>query len=143
MAAPAGCLINAKHKEQANIVILSVSCVLGLDEDWSNHWGTSPAIKRYTGADAPYEQWGVVATALGGAGYLMRRCVRAHHLMQAARASSLAEKQWHAAVAWVAPHEVEAAPYYAIRFMTRGAVIGLGAPLLWLAYLHSKHPKHR
>ena len=105
--------------------------------------GPLQAKKQYTRANAPYEQWGVVATALGGAGYLMRSCVRAYHLMQAARATSLADKQWHAAVAWVAPHEVEAAPYYATRFMTRGAVIGLGAPLLWLAYLHSKHPKHR
>lgn len=117
--------------------------MLGSDEDWSSHWGTSAIIKQVTGANAPYEQWGVVATTTGGAAYLTRSFVRAHHLMQAARATSPADKQWHVAVAWAAPHEVEAAAFYAVRFMTRGVVIGLGAPLLWLAYLRMKHTTKR
>jgi hypothetical protein len=121
-----------------------VSCVLGSDEDWSSHWGTSATIKQVTCAGAPYEQWCfVAAAAIGGAAYLTHRFVRAHHLMQAAAATSPAEKQRHVLAAYAAPHEVEAAAWYATRFKTRGAMIRLSAPLLWLAYLGMKHTTKR
>jgi hypothetical protein len=121
-----------------------------------SHWGTSATIKQVTGAGALYdvriyiyEQWGNVAIVTGGTAYLMRSFVQAHHLMQAASATfqlcatSPADKQWQAAVAWATPHEVEAAALYATRFRRRGAVIGLGASLLWLAHLRMKHTKKR
>ena len=147
---PAACLKYSRQRELANITILSVSCVPGSEEeeeeeeeDWSNHWGTSATIKRYTRANAPFEHWGVIATTVGGAVYLTRRFVRAHHLLKAASATTLADKEMHTAFSCAPPHEVKAAALYARRYRVRGAVVGLGVPLLWLAYLRCKHPDSR
>ncbi|CAL8468749.1 g8289 [Coccomyxa elongata] len=52
-----------KHNEPDKVTVRRLRALLpkaGLEsEDWSNHWGTSATIKQVTGADAPYEQWGM------------------------------------------------------------------------------------
>ena len=108
--------------------------------DWSKALLYSETMKTKLGATTPLEQYGVYGTVGGGAIYCASAFNKASHLMQAARTDG-EERAMHKAIAWATEDQVKNASFTARRFRAQGVTAALGAPLLWLAYVRSKHAK--
>ena len=86
---------------------------------------------------APYEQYGVYLTALGGSAYMAKSFFRAHNLAKYVKVKDIPgqqiEAQLAADMAHVAPHELERAGHTIARLKLRGVAVAIASPVLWIA----------
>ena len=87
---------------------------------------------------APYEQYGLYLTALGGSAYMVNSFFRAHNLAKYVKFKDIPghqeEAQFAADMARVAPHELERAGRTVARLKVRGAAAAIAFPTMWLAW---------
>ena len=87
---------------------------------------------------APYEQYGVYLTTLGGSAYMANSFYRAYNLAKYVKFKDIpaqhTEAQLAADMARVAPHELERAGRTIARLKVRGAAAAIASPVLWIAW---------
>lgn len=115
--------------------------------DWSSGLLFSKRVRMWTGAAAPYEQWGIYISIVGGTLYCANAYSKAYHVMKAAEAAPDSDaRALHKALAWVSEEQVIQVKHAAIlarRFQRRGMLAALGAPITWLTYIQAKHSNGR
>lgn len=87
---------------------------------------------------APFEQYGLYLTALGGSAYMANSFFRAHNIAKYVKYKDLPghqeEAMWAAAMSKAAPHELEDRALFTIaRLRTKGLGVAVALPTVWLA----------
>lgn len=107
-------------------------------------WTESPLYSKlvhdWTGIHKPYQQCAVLAVLVGGTVFAVRSYSRTYHLLRATQQIPESNSRAvHKALAWASEEQVQSASVLARVFDRTGATTAWHRPLIYLAYLHSRH----